>query len=273
VSRRLGAAGTLAFLGVMLVVFIFPLVLALVNSFKSLPQIVLSPLSLPFPLNVTNYVKAFQAMKYPQAFANTAFISITSVLILCVFSAMAAHLFVRNPWKVNRVVFAAMIASMIIPFQAIMIPLVRIYGSLGLLNSRGLLIYLYFAFGTPMAIFMYHGFIKGVPAELEEASIIDGCGRFRTFFYVVLPLLKAMTSTIIVLDMLWFWNDYLLPFLVLRKASSRTLSLATIYFYGTHQADYGLLLAALVMAAVPLLALYMFVQRYVIRGIVQGALK
>jgi raffinose/stachyose/melibiose transport system permease protein len=273
VKRRIGVAGTITFLGAMLVVFMFPLVLALLNSFKSLSEIILSPLSLPFPLSIINYVKSFQAMKYPQAFANTAYISVVSVLVLCLFSAMAAHLFARNPWKANKVVFAAMVASMIIPFQAIMIPLVKIYGSLGLLNSRSLLIYLYFAFGSPMAIFMYHGFIKGVPAELEEASIIDGCGRFQTFFLVVLPLLKAMTSTIVVLDMLWFWNDYLLPFLVLRKATSRTLSLATIFFYATHQADYGLLLAALVMAAIPLLALYLFLQRYVIQGIVQGALK
>jgi raffinose/stachyose/melibiose transport system permease protein len=120
---------------------------------------------------------------------------------------------------------------------------------------------------------MYHGFIKGVPIELEEAAVIEGCGRFRTFFHVVFPLLKATTSTIAILDMLWFWNDYLLPYLVLKSADNRTLSLATFYFYGTHAADYGLLLAALVMAAVPLIVLYLFLQRYIIRGIVQGALK
>jgi raffinose/stachyose/melibiose transport system permease protein len=154
-----------------------------------------------------------------------------------------------------------------------MIPFIRIYGSLGLLNSRLFLVYLYFAFGTPMAVFMYHGFIKGVPLELEEAAVIEGCGRFRVFFNVVFPLLKATTSTIAILDMLWFWNDYLLPYLVLKSADKRTLSLATFYFYGTHTAEYGLLLAALVMAAIPLLVLYVFLQKYIIRGIVQGALK
>jgi raffinose/stachyose/melibiose transport system permease protein len=268
-----GRASIVGLLCLLLAASLYPLVLAFLNSFKSLPQIIISPLTLPLSPNVGNYVKAFQAMRYPQAFANTALISVASVLVVCLFSAMAAHLFVRNPWKINKVMFSAMIVAMIVPFQAIMIPLVRIYGSLGVLNSRALLIYLYFAFGTPMAVFMYHGFIKSVPAELEEASIIDGCGRFQTFFRVVLPLLRATTATIIVLDMLWFWNDYLLPFLVLKKPSHRTLSLATYYFYGTHTADYGLLLSALVMAAIPLLALYLFLQRYVIRGIVQGALK
>jgi raffinose/stachyose/melibiose transport system permease protein len=262
-----------AILCVVWVAFLFPLILAFVNSFKSLPQIITSPLSVPKTLTSSNYTKAFQAMKYPLAFANTALISVVSVLILCLFSAMAAHLFVRNPWKVNKAVFAVMIASMIIPFQSIMIPMMRIYGSLGLLNSRGLLIFQYVAFGTPMAVFMYHGFIKGVPKELEEAAIIDGCGRYQTFFKIVLPLLKSTTSSIIILDMLWFWNDYLLPYLVLKKPAQRTLSLATFYFYGTHSADYGLLLAALVMAAIPLLILYLFLQRYVIRGIVLGAFK
>jgi raffinose/stachyose/melibiose transport system permease protein len=255
------------------VVFLFPLVLAFINSFKSLPQIIISPISLPTTLNTTNYTKAFDAMKYPLVFANTAVISVLSVLILCLFSAMAAYLFVRNPWKVNKAVFSIMIASMIIPFQSIMIPLMRIYGSLSLLNNRGILIYMYMAFGTPMAVFMYHGFIKGVPKELEEAAIIDGCGRFQTFFRIVLPLLKATTASIVILDMLWFWNDYLLPYLVLKKPTNRTLSLATFYFYATHSADYGLLLAALVMAAIPLLVLYVFLQRYVIRGIVQGSVK
>jgi raffinose/stachyose/melibiose transport system permease protein len=273
VTRTAGTVGIVVFLCAALIAFASPLLLALLNSFKSLPQIILSPLTLPSAPNLDNYAKAFEAMRYPQAFANTAFISAASVLAVCFFSAMAAHLFVRNSWKINKVVFAAMVASMIIPFQSIMIPMVRIYGSLGVLNSRGLLIFLYTAFGTPMAVFMYHGFMKGVPKELEEAAVIDGCGRFRTFFSVVVPMLKGVTASIAILDVLWFWNDYLLPYLVLKKAAHRTLTLATFYFYGTHTADYGLLLAALVMAAIPLLALYLFLQRYVIEGVVQGALK
>jgi raffinose/stachyose/melibiose transport system permease protein len=272
-KKNVSSALIFAFLCAALFVFLYPLFLAFINSFKNLSQIILSPLGLPVHPKFDNFTRAFSAMRYPQAFLNTMYISILSVVVVCFFSATTAYLFVRNSWKLNKLMFSAMVASMIIPFQAIMIPFIRIYGSLGLLNSREVLCYLYFAFGTPMAVFMYHGFIKGVPIELEEAAVIDGCGRFKTFFHVVFPLLKATTSTIAILDMLWFWNDYLLPYLVLKRADNRTLSLATFYFYGTHTADYGLLLAALVMAAIPLIVLYLFLQRYIIRGIVQGALK
>jgi len=154
-----------------------------------------------------------------------------------------------------------------------MIPLVKVYGSLGLLNSRWLLIYLYFGFGTPLAVFMYHGFIKSIPVELEEAATIDGCTRFETYFKIVFPLLKPVTGTIVVLDILWIWNDYLLPYLILKSPKQRTLPLATFAFYGTHTADYGLLLAALVMTVTAFLILYVFLQKYIIAGIVQGAIK
>ncbi|NLM27683.1 MAG: carbohydrate ABC transporter permease [Clostridiaceae bacterium] len=262
-----------ASLCIVLLLFLFPLLLALLNSFKSLSEIVMDPMTMPKTFNIDNYKKAFTAMKYPSAFLNSVIITLFSVVILCFFSSMTGHFFLRSKYKINKIMFALMIASMIIPFQAIMIPLVKVYGSLGLLNSRWLLIYLYFGFGTPLAVFMYHGFIKSIPVELEEAATIDGCTRFETYFKIVFPLLKPVTGTIVVLDILWIWNDYLLPYLILKSPKQRTLPLATFAFYGTHTADYGLLLAALVMTVTPFLILYVFLQKYIIAGIVQGAIK
>lgn len=263
----------LVILSILAILYLFPLFLVLINSFKSLSEIFLNPISWPKNFSLQNYIKTFTIMKYPVAFMNSMIITIASVCVICFFSAMTGHFFLRNKWKINAAIFALMIASMIIPFQAIMIPLVKIYGSLGLLNSRWLLIYLYLGFGTPLAVFMYHGFIKSIPLELEEMATIDGCSRLQNFFLIVFPLLKPITVTILVLDVLWIWNDYLLPYLILKSPGQRTLPLATYAFYGTHTADYGLLLSGLVMTVIPILILYVFVQKHVITGIVQGAIK
>lgn len=168
-----------------------------------------------------------------------------------------------------------MIASMVVPFQVLMIPLVSIYGSsLGMLNSKSSLIFFYLGFGMNLAVFMYHGFIKSsVPISLEEAAKLDGCTKFQTFFLVVLPLLKSITSTMIVLDVLWIWNDFLLPSLVLGKKELYTLPLSTYSFYGTYSNDLGKIMAGLVMTVLPVIALYLFLQKHIISGIVSGAVK
>ena len=169
--------------------------------------------------------------------------------------------------------FLFMIAAMIIPFQGIMIPLVKIYGSLHMLNSKWALIYMYLGFGTSLAVFMYHGFIKSIPLELEEAAMIDGATRFQTFVKIVFPLLKSQTMTIAILDILWIWNDFLLPNLVLGTAETRTLPLSTYYFYGTHTTDYSLAMAGLILSAIPVIIVYMFMQKHIIEGVMQGSIK
>ena len=261
------------FASLLLILFLFPLILALTNSFKTLLEIINSVFSLPTEWVFDNYVNAFSSMNFPRAFFNTLFISTSSLVVVCFFSSMTAHFFLRNNWKINKIMFALLVAAMIIPFQAIMIPLVSIYGRLGLLNNQWTLIYFYLAFGSPMAIFIYHGFLKSIPLELEEAATIDGCNVFQRFFLIVFPLLKPVTATVAILNVLWFWNDYLLPFLLLNRPEQRTLPLATFSFYGTYSANYGLLLAALVMTVVPIIIIYVFLQKFIQRGIVQGAIK
>jgi len=271
-ARAAGTAKTVLLLA-FLCLYLFPFALVLVNSLKSYREIVANPLSLPRSLDFSNYLRAASRMKYPTAFGNSLAISALSVAGIVLSSSMAAHLFVRKAWRINKIVFFLMVGSIYIPFQAVMIPLLKIYSSIHFLNSKLSLVYMYLGFGSNMAVFLYSGFIKGIPLELEESAMIDGASPYRRFFGVVFPMLTPVTMTVVILDMLWIWNDYLLPSLVLISSRNRTLQLATFYFYGTYSADYNFILAGLVLTMVPVILLFVFLQRYIIEGITKGALK
>lgn len=260
-------------LAAVFLLYVTPFLLVLLNSFKSTKEFIQNPLALPVQLHWSNFVDASIKMNFLHAFINSFIITVVSVLLITVFSAMTAYSFVRHHWKINQYLFYLMIASMIIPFQAIMIPLVKIYGSLGLMNNKWALIYMYLGFGSSLAVFIYHGFIKSIPKELEEAAMIDGCSRFQAFFKIVFPLLKPTTMTIAILDILWIWNDYLLPSLVLITPAQRTLPLSTFYFFGTYTVNYGLLMAGLLLSILPLIVVFVFMQKYIIKGIMQGSIK
>lgn len=257
----------------LLVLFIFPFVFLLINSFKVNSEITSNPLSLPGSFNFANYSKAIDQMNYFSSFVNSLMITGLGVILISICAAMTAHYFVRNNTKFNQYTFMLMVAAMIIPFQAIMIPLVKIYGSLHMLDNKWSLIYMYLGFGSPLAVFIYHGFVKGVPAELEEAALIDGCNRRQTFFRIVLPVLAPTTATISILNVLWIWNDYLLPSLILVSPINKTLPLSTFTFYGTYSVDYGPLMAGLVLTILPIMLVYIFAQRYIIQGVMQGSIK
>ncbi|WP_397350964.1 MULTISPECIES: carbohydrate ABC transporter permease [Paenibacillus] len=258
---------------VAMMVFIFPFLLLISNSFKANQAITSDPLGLPASFQWDNYVSAFDKMGYISAFGNSLLITVLGVVLIALFAAMTAHYFVRHNSKLNQYLFFLMVAAMIIPFQAIMIPLVKIYGSLSLLDNKWSLIYMYIGFGSPLAVFIYHGFIKSIPLELEEAALMDGCGRVQTFFRIVLPVLLPTSVTIAVLNVLWIWNDFLLPSLVLTSSEQRTLPLSTFYFYGTYTVDYGPLMAGLVLTLLPVLVVYLFAQKYIIQGVMQGSIK
>lgn len=260
-------------LGIFFLVYMVPFIFVLINSFKSKREILLNPMSLPSKINFTNFLTAFNKMDYVHGFANSLIITVFSVLLIVVLSSMTAYILVRKKWKFNQAIFFIMVASMIIPFQAIMIPLVRIYGSIGMLNSKWALIYMYIGFGTSLAVFMFHGFIKSIPLELEEAAMIDGAKGMQLFYLIVFPLLKPIAMTISILDVLWIWNDFLLPSLVLIAPEQRTLPLSTFYFYGTYTADYGLSMAGLILTIIPVIIIYLILQKYIINGVLQGSIK
>jgi raffinose/stachyose/melibiose transport system permease protein len=255
----------------MLVVMTFPFLMILLNSFKGRLNILKNPLEFSGFVGFDNYIKAFNVMRYGNAIKNSFLITFFSLLLIIVFSSLLAYFLVRWKWKANKAVFLILTASMIIPFQTLMIPLVSIYGKLGILNSSGSLLFFYMGFGMAMATFMYHGFIKNVPIELEEAALLDGCGHLATFWKIVFPNLGPITSTIIILDLLWIWNDYLLPSLVLTNESQRTLPLSTFYFFGNYTSEFGLGMAALVMSILPILFLYLVLQKQIISGVMAGS--
>jgi len=256
-----------------LLVFLFPFLLVVLNSFKKTQYFVENPLSIPTRVDWSNYANAFENMGFMQAFANSFIITVGSVAFILLFSAMTGYLFVRFKWKINAAIFFIMLASMALPFQVIMIPLVMIYGNLDLLNMKPTLLFMYVGFGIPFGVFTFHGFMKGVPLELEESAFMEGSSRLRTFFQIVLPLLKPVIVTLVVLDVLWIWNDYLLPSLVLLSPEHKTLPLSTYAFFSSYSVDYGPLMAGLVMTVIPVLALYLLLQNQIIKGITQGALK
>lgn len=275
-KRVLDGLGIFALI-VALLFYLVPFVLVILNSFKQKRDIIRNPFSLVTEKGMTfeNYVTAFDKMDYLRSFGNSLFVTGLSTLIVIILSAMCAYYIVRAKNKLANGFYSLMIASMIIPFQAIMIPLVSIYGAqLGMMNHKGTLIFMHVGFAMSMSVFMYSGFVKsGVPIALEEAVYLDGCTKMQTFFKIVFPLLKPTTSTLVILNVLAFWNDYLLPSLVLGKKELYTLPLSTYSFYGTYTADYGTIMAALVLTLAPILILYLFLQKQIIDGVVTGAVK
>ncbi|MGP7819536.1 carbohydrate ABC transporter permease [Niallia sp. 01092] len=253
--------------------FLVPFYYVISNSLKPFAEILTNTSALPSVLKFENYVSAFEKLDFLKVFSNSLIITIASNLVLVVFCSMAAYMLVRTKKKISNVIFMIFVAAMIIPFQSIMIPLIKTAGSLNLLNSIWGLVFMYLGFGSGMTIFLYHGFIKGIPVELEEAAIIDGCSRFGVFWRIVFPLLKPITVTIVILNSLWIWNDFLLPSLVLQNPELRTIPLATFFFFGQYTKQWDLALAALMIGIIPLLIFFFTMQRHIIKGITNGSIK
>jgi raffinose/stachyose/melibiose transport system permease protein len=274
VHKKAGLAIKIIVLICALVVYMFPFVMVIINSFKIKRDIIKEPMALigSHGASLDNYVEAFHKMNFIRAFLNSLCITGVSVVLIIITSAMCAYLFVRMDYKINKIFFGLMIASMVIPFQVIMIPLVSIYGgNLHILNHRLTLILMHVGFSTAQSVFMYHGFIKSnIPMSLEEAAKLDGCTKYQTFFRIVFPLLKPTTATLVILYAMGIWNDFLLPSLVLTQKELYTLPIATQMFYGTYSSDLGLIMASLLMVAAPVIVLYLFLQKYIIAGVVAG---
>lgn len=258
--------------------FIFPFVLVIINVFKTKADITSDPLALigAHGFTLKNFPEAMKKMNFSRVFLNSAIITTSATVLTILVSSMTAFVMVRNPrWRICSLTFSLMIASMVIPFQVLMVPLVSVYGgTLGVLNHRLTLILLHVGFSVSMAMFMFHGAIKtNIPMELEEAATIDGCSRWQTYWKVVFPLLKPTIATVAIINAMAYWNDYLLPSLVLTKKDLYTIPIATQAFYGTYSTDIGLVMAALLLAMLPILVLYVFLQRYIVEGVTSGAVK
>lgn len=264
------------FLIVAFIVFVFPFVLVIINSFKSNGEILESPFSLPHTLNFSHFADVINKMNLSVTFTNSVVITFVSTIIILFFSAMTAYYLVRYNNRFSKIFFAILVVSMIIPFQSVMIPLMYIYGAkLNLIDTIPipLLIVFYGGFGSALSVFIYHGFIKSIPIELEEAALIDGCGRKKTFFKIVFPMLAPTSTTIAILNVMWIWNDYLLPSLILNKENLYTMPIKMKVFNGTYMNNWELLIPALLLTILPILLVYFIAQKYIIEGVMQGSIK
>ncbi|WP_340025886.1 carbohydrate ABC transporter permease [Paenibacillus sp. FSL K6-1096] len=258
----------------MALVFLSPFYLVLSNSVKGLKDILIDAASLPQVFHWDNYTKVWEAIDFPQAFLNSLLFTVLSVIFIVLFSSMAAYQIVRKPTRFNSFVFLLLVSAMIIPFQSLMLQLVRVTSMLELRGELYGIIACYLGFGMPLSVFLFHGFIKTVPLELEEAARVDGSNPYGVFFRIVFPLLMPIIVTVIILNTLWIWNDYLLPVLVIGgNKDLTTLPVAVTKFFGQYTKKWDLALAGLVMAVTPILLFFLSLQRYIVEGVTTGSIK
>ena len=255
------------------ILFLIPFYFVIINSVKSFAEILIDAAALPKEILFSNYAKVWNIINFPRAFWNSLIITVASNIGIVIISSMAAWKMVRTPNKFSKILFIIIVSAMVIPFQTVMIPLMKLGGTLGIVNSIPGLVIMYFGFGVPLSLFLYHGFVKSVPIEIEEAAKIDGCSQFGVFWRIVFPLLKPITITVIILNTLWIWNDYLLPLLVLQSPELRTIPLATSSFFAQYTKQWDMGLAALVLGIAPVIVFFLFLQRHIIKGIAAGSIK
>ncbi|WP_151733262.1 carbohydrate ABC transporter permease ['Paenibacillus yunnanensis' Narsing Rao et al. 2020] len=253
--------------------FLSPFYFLLANSVKSFGEILSNAAAWPTEFIWSNYSQAWKLARFSEAFRNSIIITVISVILIALFAAMAAYRMVRADSKFNRFLLLLFVAAMVVPFQTIMIPILQVVNVLGVNNSIPGLLMTNLGLSIPMAIFLFHGFIKSVPLEIEEAATVDGCNPLTVFFRIVLPLLKPMLMTIIVLNALGIWNDYLLPSLILQAPELRTIPLATFSFFGQYTKQWDMALPALTLGVAPIVVFYLFMQRYIVEGIAAGSVK
>lgn len=269
---------------VLAILVLCPFFLVVINSAKQSSDIVISPVALPkdwfqFITNMQNVINNSN-FNYWASFVSSVIITVVSLSLISLFAAMAAWVLCRNKTKWSGFIFMMLVASMVIPFQVVMLPLLSTFRDLGkflginMLQSYTGIIFAYIGFGGALSVFILHGFIKGIPYEIEEAALIDGCTKEGIFFRVIIHLLKPVLVTITILNGLWIWNDYLLPSLMLGlNGKIRTLPVAVTSFVGSYVKQWDLILSAAFLAMIPIIVLFIFAQKQIIQGMVDGAIK
>ena len=258
----------------MALLYLYPLLLVVINSFKTFSEIMTNVVALPSHLNLDNFRNAFTLMKYPHLFLNTLLVTIIGTCGVVLLSSLAGYKLSRTRTRYSWVIFLLCVAPMMIPFHSFMIALVKVAKTLHLTNSTYGLGVIYWGLGVPLSLFMYHGFVKTVPKDLDDCAAIDGCSPLRAFFQVVFPLLQPVTVSVIVLNAMWMWNDFLLPLLVLSgEKKAMTLQLAAYNFFGMYKIEWHYAMAGVLLTITPAVIFYLALQRHVVKGMVAGAVK
>ena len=274
-KKRLNRLGTGLFTFIS-IFYVLPVVVVLFNSFKKKSYINLEPFKLPNETTFTgldNYVTAINQYDFLKAVGWTVFITVGSVLVILICTSMCAWFITRVRTRVTKAIYILCVFSMVVPFQMVMFTLSLVTDRLGLGTPWGLII-IYLGFGAGLAVFMFCGFVKSIPIEIEEAAMIDGCSPIRTFFSVVLPIMKPTYISVGILETMWIWNDFLLPYLTLDIKKYKTISIVIQYMKGSYgRVDMGAIMAALIMAVIPVVIFYLSCQKHIIKGVAAGAVK
>ena len=256
--------------------YVYPIVLVFINSFKKKAYISKDPFSLATDnmfVGLENYIRGIEQTDLIQAFGWSIFITVFSVAAIILFCSMCAWYFSRVNTKVTKIIYTLCLFAMVVPFQMEMYTLSKIANMLHMGNPWGIIV-IYLGFGAGLSVFMFTGFMKSIPLEIEEAAMIDGCTPIQTYFRVVMPIAKPTCVTVAILQAMWIWNDYLLPSLVLDQRKYKTIPMAVQYLKGGYgSVDMGAMMGTLVLAIVPIIIFYLFCQKYIIEGVVAGAVK
>jgi raffinose/stachyose/melibiose transport system permease protein len=262
----------------------FPFFIVVINSAKSSLEILTEPVSMPEKWSQLfhNIAEIWNSpnVRYGSSVVSSTIITLASLTTVSVFSAMAAWVLVRTKSKLSTILFILFLSGLIIPFQVVMFPLISLFRNINeifgikMLRTYHGMILAYIGFGAPLAVFMFHGFIKSIPKELEEAATIDGCSKPQIFFLIIMPILKPIFVTVIILNAIWIWNDFLLPSLILGIGNDiQTIPLAIANFAGSFVKKWDLIMTAVLMAAVPIIIGFILLQKHIIKGMVSGSIK
>lgn len=273
--RKKGIGKILLFIVTLIfaVVFVYPLVMVFINSVKPLSEIIVDPLALPKELAFENFADTWERMEIPKIVRNTAVVTVLAVGGIVLLTSMTAYWTVRYPTLFGKIFTMAMVMSMLVPFAAIMIPEVQVLRTLGLNNSLLGTALVYWGIGMPFAFFMMQSSVKGMPPDLEEAAMIDGCGRTRIFAVIAVPLMKPIIITVMLMDMFWIWNDFIVPLITLNNAEMTTIQLAISRLFGQYSSKWDIALPALVMTLLPVLIIFVLFQKKIMAGVMAGAVK
>lgn len=256
------------------IIYIYPVALMFLNSVKPFGEVLTNVLGLPKTIEIDNYKHVITKMRYGRLFLNNVLITVIGVSGIIVFSSMAAYILNRRKTRFTKIAHLLIITPMLIPFQTIMITLLKVMGILKLSSSRIGLGIQYWGFGIPMAAFIYSNFMATIPREIDESALIDGASTFRTFTSIIFPLLKSVTFTVIVLDVMWIWNDFLLPLLMVNSSNeTKTLVLSAYTFVGQFNTQWHYAMTAMVLAVFPSIIIFVLLQKHIVDGVVAGAVK
>lgn len=258
-----------------MVIFAIPLYLAILTAFKSKPELSLSVLAWPKELYLDNFIEGIRKSDFFRSLWNSVLVTFPSVMLIVLCSAMSGYSVARHfrESRPIRILDKVYLASLMIPFQILMIPIYRIYKTLGLLNSRMGMILMLTGTSIAYASFLYVGFVKSIPREIEESAYIDGCSEMKTFWLITFPLLKPISATVAALHVMWLWNDFNISIILLQREEVRTITVKQFYFFGQYTADYGMAFAAAIISMIPVIICFIFMQKYIVNGIAAGAVK